>query len=99
VGWGARVGAVLRTADALVDGLEWRDHRRAAKKRARTIENARDRRRGSDKLSGVDQADPVDPDLRGSGCGAGDRFLKPMLRLRCGVHRHHFNTCSAISTA
>ena len=34
---------LLRAADALVDGLEWSDHRRAAKKRARTIEYARDR--------------------------------------------------------
>ena len=34
---------LLQTADALVGGLEWRDHRRAAKKRARTIEYARDR--------------------------------------------------------
>ena len=35
---------LLRAADALVDGLAWRDHRRAAKRRARTIEYARDRR-------------------------------------------------------
>src|SRR6516225_8439682 len=34
---------LLRAAEALVDGLEWRDHRRAAKKRARTIEYAGDR--------------------------------------------------------
>ena len=34
---------LLQTADALVGGLEWRNHRRAAKKRARTIEYARDR--------------------------------------------------------
>ena len=36
---------LLRAADALVVGLEWRDHRRAAKKRARTIQYARDRRK------------------------------------------------------
>jgi len=35
---------LLRAADALVDGLAWRDHRRAAKKRAPTIEYARDQR-------------------------------------------------------
>jgi IS5 family transposase len=41
---GVRVLArLLRAADALVGSLEWRDHRRAAKKRARTIEYARDR--------------------------------------------------------
>src|ERR1700758_721713 len=41
---GVRVLArLLRAAEALVDGLEWRDHRRAAKKRARTIEYAGDR--------------------------------------------------------
>src|ERR1700758_465682 len=41
---GLRVLArLLRAAEALVDGLEWRDHRRAAKKRARTIEYAGDR--------------------------------------------------------
>ena len=34
---------LLEAADALVGGLEWRNHRRAAKKRARTIEYARDR--------------------------------------------------------
>jgi len=34
---------LLQAADALVGGLEWRDHRRATKKRARTIEYARDR--------------------------------------------------------
>src|SRR5271165_5047917 len=34
---------LLEAADALVGGLQWRDHRRAAKKRARTIEYARDR--------------------------------------------------------
>ena len=34
---------LLRAADALVAGLAWRDHRRAAKKRARTIQYARDR--------------------------------------------------------
>ena len=34
---------LLRAADALVGDLAWRDHRRAAKKRARTIEYARDR--------------------------------------------------------
>ena len=34
---------LLKAADALVGGLQWRDHRRAAKKRARTIEYARDR--------------------------------------------------------
>jgi transposase, IS5 family len=36
---------LLQAADALVGGLQWRDHRRAAKKRARTIEYARDRRK------------------------------------------------------
>jgi IS5 family transposase len=41
---GVRVLArLLRAAEASVDGLEWRDHRRAAKKRARTIEYAGDR--------------------------------------------------------
>src|SRR5271166_1033137 len=41
---GVRVLArLLQAADALVGGLQWRDHRRAAKKRARTIEYARDR--------------------------------------------------------
>ena len=34
---------LLQTADALIGGLEWRNHRRAAKKRARAIEYARDR--------------------------------------------------------
>jgi transposase, IS5 family len=34
---------LLKAAEALVGGLKWRDHRRAAKKRARTIEYARDR--------------------------------------------------------
>ncbi len=34
---------LLRAADALVAGLAWRDHRRAAKKRARTIQYACDR--------------------------------------------------------
>src|SRR5208283_3311632 len=34
---------LLKRADALVGGLEWRNHRRAAKKRARAIEYARDR--------------------------------------------------------
>jgi len=34
---------LLKTADALIGGLEWRNHRRAAKKRARAIEYARDR--------------------------------------------------------
>jgi IS5 family transposase len=33
----------LKTADALVGALVWRNHRRAAKKRARAIEYARDR--------------------------------------------------------
>jgi transposase, IS5 family len=33
----------LKAADALVGGLEWRNHRRAAKKRARAIEYVRDR--------------------------------------------------------
>ncbi len=36
---------LLETADTLVGGLEWRNHRRAAKKRARIIEYARDRRK------------------------------------------------------
>ncbi len=36
---------LLTAADALVGGLEWRNHRRAAKKRARAIEYARDRRK------------------------------------------------------
>ena len=34
---------LLNTADALIGGLAWRNHRRAAKKRARAIEYARDR--------------------------------------------------------
>ena len=34
---------LLRAADALVGGLAWRNHRRAAKKRARAIKYARDR--------------------------------------------------------
>ena len=34
---------LLKAADALVGGLEWRNHQRAAKKRARAIEYARDR--------------------------------------------------------
>jgi IS5 family transposase len=34
---------LLKAAEALVGGLAWRNHRRAAKKRARTIEYARDR--------------------------------------------------------
>ena len=34
---------LLKAADALVGGLKWRNHRRAAKKRARAIEYARDR--------------------------------------------------------
>ncbi len=34
---------LLEAADALVGGLEWRNHRRAAKKRARAIEYARNR--------------------------------------------------------
>jgi transposase, IS5 family len=34
---------LLKAADALVCGLVWRNHRRAAKKRAREIEYARDR--------------------------------------------------------
>src|SRR5208282_4484895 len=34
---------LLQAADALVFGLEWRNHRRAAKKRARTIEYTRGR--------------------------------------------------------
>ena len=34
---------LLKAADALIGGLEWRNHRRAAKKRARAIEYARDR--------------------------------------------------------
>src|ERR1700688_3299784 len=34
---------LLEAADALVGDLEWRNHRRAAKKRARVIEYARDR--------------------------------------------------------
>ena len=34
---------LLKAADALVGGLEWCNHRRAAKKRARAIEYARDR--------------------------------------------------------
>ncbi len=34
---------LLQAADALVGGFEWRNHRRAAKKRARVIEYARDR--------------------------------------------------------
>ncbi len=34
---------LLQAAEHLVGGLQWRDHRRAAKKRARTIEYARDR--------------------------------------------------------
>ena len=33
---------LLKAADALVGGLRWRNHRRAAKKRARAIEYARD---------------------------------------------------------
>ena len=36
---------LLQAADALVSGHAWRDHRRAAKKRARAIEYARDRRK------------------------------------------------------
>ena len=41
---GVRVMArLLKAADALIGGLEWRNHRRAAKKRARAIEYARDR--------------------------------------------------------
>jgi IS5 family transposase len=41
---GVRVMArLLKRADALVGGLVWRNHRRAAKKRARAIEYARDR--------------------------------------------------------
>ena len=36
---------LLEAADALVSGLEWRNHRRAPKKRARAIEYARDRTR------------------------------------------------------
>ena len=34
---------LLKAADALAGGLEWRNHRRAAKKRARAVEYARDR--------------------------------------------------------
>jgi transposase, IS5 family len=34
---------LLKAADALVGGLVWRNHRRAAKKRARAIESARNR--------------------------------------------------------
>ena len=34
---------LLKAADALIGGLEWRNHQRAAKKRARAIEYARDR--------------------------------------------------------
>jgi IS5 family transposase len=34
---------LLKVADAFIGGLEWRNHRRAAKKRARAIEYARDR--------------------------------------------------------
>ncbi len=34
---------LLKSADALVGGRKWRNHRRAAKKRARAIEYARDR--------------------------------------------------------
>ncbi len=34
---------LLRAAEDLVKSIQWRDHRRAAKKRARTIEYARDR--------------------------------------------------------
>ena len=34
---------LLQAADALVGGFQWRNHRRAAKKRARVIEYARDR--------------------------------------------------------
>ena len=34
---------LLQAADALVGGLEWRNHQRAAKRRARAIEYARDR--------------------------------------------------------
>ena len=34
---------LLKAADALAGGLKWRNHRRAAKKRARAIEYARDR--------------------------------------------------------
>ena len=34
---------LLLAAEALVDGLAWRDHRRAAKKRARTIQYGRNR--------------------------------------------------------
>ena len=34
---------LLKAAEALVGGLEWRNHRRAAKKRARAIEYGRDR--------------------------------------------------------
>jgi len=34
---------LLEAADAFVGSLEWRNHRRAAKKRARAIEYARDR--------------------------------------------------------
>ena len=41
---GVRVLArLLKAADALIGGLEWRNHQRAAKKRARAIEYARDR--------------------------------------------------------
>lgn len=36
---------LLETSDTLVSGLEWRNHRRTAKKRARFIEYARDRRK------------------------------------------------------
>jgi IS5 family transposase len=38
---------LLKAAEALVVGLAWRNHRRAAKKRARAIEYARDRPSGS----------------------------------------------------
>jgi transposase, IS5 family len=34
---------LLKAADALVGGLQWRNHRRAAKKRAQAIKYARDR--------------------------------------------------------
>jgi len=60
---------LLRAADTLVGGLAWRDHRRAAKKRAHDRIRPRSTETGP-ALSGVDKADPIDPDLCRSGRGA-----------------------------
>src|SRR5271166_82110 len=58
---------LLKAADALVGALVWRNHRRAAKKRAGAIKYARDRPTRVQHYREFDQTGPGDPGLRRSG--------------------------------